>query len=173
LPPGCDQNHLCAGEAFINGLAPELPYARPGIALYTAVTPYGEKTPATADAMSVRTRLVSVKRLPAGSTISYGCIRALERDSVVGVALVGYDEGVPRASSDQGVALVRGRRVPQLGTVCMGMIMLDLTDLPDVRVDDEVVLIGKQGQQTITCEEFARRAGTITDEVICRFGLRR
>ncbi|MBR0458626.1 MAG: alanine racemase [Victivallales bacterium] len=170
LPAGMTENHLCASEAWLNRVAPELPFARPGIALYAPVIPVGEQTSPTRTAMTVRTRLVSVKSIPSGNPISYNSVRILQRDSVIGVALVGYDDGLPRALSDKGTALVRGQRVPILGTVCMGMLMLDLTDLPHAEVDDEVVLMGRQGTQEIDANEFAASAGTIADEVLCLFG---
>ncbi len=170
LPAGCTENHLCASHALMNRIAPELPMARPGICLYKEVTLPGDTAPLTRDAMTLRTRLVSVKRLPAGHPVSYGCTRILTRDSVVGIAPLGYDDGVLRSLSNRASALVRGRRVPFLGRVCMSMIMLDLTDVPDAAPDDEAVLLGRQGDDAITLEELSNAAQTTWHELLCNIG---
>ncbi len=170
LPEGCVENHLCASYALMNQLAPELPFARPGICLYKEVTIPGDSAPLTHDAMTLKTRLVSFKRLPAGHPVSYGCLRVLEHDSIVGIAPLGYDDGVLRSLSNRASALVRGRRVPYLGRICMSMIMLDLTEVPDAATEDDVVLMGRQGNDAITLEELANAAQTTWHELTCNIG---
>ncbi len=172
LPPGCGENHLCATEAMFNRLAPELRYARPGICLYTEPAA-GLGRPGTRDAMSVRTRLISVKDMEVGANVSYGCIRALSRPSKVAVAPIGYEDGYIRSLTDKGYALVRGRRAPVLGTICMSMTMLDVTDIEGVGVGDEAVFLGSQGEDKITVLELARLAGTTPHELLCSFGKHR
>lgn len=173
LPPQCVENHLCASTAWIGGLAPELPFARPGICLYAPCTPAGCDKPLTKGAMTLRTKIVSLKTLPAGHTVSYNCIRTLERDSLVGIAPLGYEDGYNRRLSNKGYALVHGCRVEILGTVCMSMIMLDLTDVPGAAIGDEAVFLGRQGTEEITIDELASLAGTVPHELLCAFGKNR
>jgi alanine racemase len=80
--------------------------------------------------------------------------------------MAGYADGLRRSLSSQGVALVRGRRVPFAGRVAMDMVMVDVTGVPDAAVDDEVTLIGRQGDEEVTADEVARLAGTISYEVL-------
>ncbi|MBP5638992.1 MAG: alanine racemase [Victivallales bacterium] len=170
LPSECTENHICASYAFMNDLVPELHYARLGICLYKEVTLPGDAIPLTKDAMTLKTRLISVKRLPAGHPVSYGCTRILQRDSIVGIAPLGYDDGVLRGLSNRASALVGGQRVPYLGRICMSMIMLDLTDVPNAAPNDEVVLLGHQGNETITLDELTNAAQTTWHELICNIG---
>jgi alanine racemase len=82
------------------------------------------------------------------------------------VVLAGYGDGLHLTLSNSGVALVRGQRAPYIGRVMMDMLTLDVTDIPDVAVDDEVTLIGSQGDDTVDAVEMARHAGTISYEVL-------
>ena len=85
---------------------------------------------------------------------------------------VGYADGCGRLLSNRGQVLIRGQRVPIVGRVCMDMTMVDVSGLPDVRVGDEAVLIGRQGADEITADEVAELQGTISYEVLCRIGPR-
>ena len=170
LPPSCQENHLCASAAWLNRRFPELPFARPGICLYAPAANADGSAVSTRSAMTLRTRLISVKDLPAGSTISYNCLRTLDRPSRVAIAPLGYDDGYLRRLSNSGTALVRGQHAPILGTVCMSMIMLDVTDIPGAALDDEAVFLGRQGDQEITVHDLAARAGTVPHEILCAIG---
>lgn len=117
--------------------------------------------------LSFHTRVGLVKKLPAGATVSYGRTHTLRRDSKVAVLTAGYGDGVPRAASNRAHALVRGWRCPVLGRVTMDQIVVDVTDAPGVAVDDEAVLIGRQGGEEITLAEFSAWAGTIPWETLC------
>lgn len=172
LPAECNENHLCASDAWYNRLAPELRFARPGICLYAEHCNDGMH-PVTKDAMTVKTRLVSLKEVDAGSTISYGCIRTLNRKSRVAVAPIGYEDGYMRSLSNKGYALVRGKRAPLLGTICMSMTMLDVTDIDGVSIDDEAVFMGKQGDEKITVSDLSALANTTPHELLCAFGKHR
>ena len=169
LPASCCENHLCASRAILHRYLPELPYIRPGICVYGAPEFPGLQLDLR-PAMSLRSRIISCKPLPAGANVSYNCICTLKRPSLVGVLPVGYADGYLRELSNRGEALVRGHRVPILGTVCMGMVMVDLTDLPDAQVGDEAVLLGKQGNQEITVWELCDKAHTIAHVVYCGIG---
>ncbi len=85
---------------------------------------------------------------------------------------IGYADGYSSQLSNQGEVLIRGKRVPVLGRVCMDLIMVDVTDLPQVSTGDEAVLIGKQGKERITVEEIAQKIGSISYEVLCSIGKR-
>lgn len=170
LPPSCQENHLCASTAWLKRRFPELPFARPGICLYAPAADAGGHAVCTRSAMTLRTRIISVKDMPAGSNISYNCIRTLDRPSRVAIAPLGYDDGYSRHLSNGGAALLRGQRAPVLGTVCMSMIMLDVTDIPGAALDDEAVFLGRQGDQEITVHDLAARAGTVPHEILCAIG---
>ena len=170
LPPGCNENHCCASDALLNNLLPELRFARPGICLYAESSLPGMGTPLTQDAMSLSSEVISIKRLPKGSSISYGAIHALERDSVIAVVPLGYDDGLLRCLSDRFQVLIHGRRANQLGRICMSMLMIDVTDIPDAKTGDKVVIMGRQGNEKITVNELTAIANTTQHEFLCAFG---
>ncbi len=116
---------------------------------------------------SFRTRIGITKKLPRGTTVSYGRTRALDRDSTVAVLCAGYGDGVPRAVSNRAQVLVRGRRCPVLGRVTMDQTVIDVTDVPGAARGDEAVLIGRQESGEITVAEFSRWADTIPWETLC------
>ena len=173
LPKDCNENHICASDALLNNIMPELGYARPGICLYAESFLPGEDIPLTRDAMSLESAIVSLKRLPKGSTISYGSIHTLQRDSLVAIAPLGYDDGLLRSLSNRFQALVHGKRANQLGRICMSMIMIDVTDIPDAAIGDQVVIMGRQGNEKITVNELTAIAGTTQHEFLCAFGRNR
>ncbi len=117
-------------------------------------------------ALSFKCQIAQVKELPEGSYISYGCTFRTSRPSRIAVIPVGYADGFRRTPAHWGEVLVRGRRAPIVGRVCMDQTMIDVTDIPNVRSGDEVVLIGAQGDDSITVDEVARRLGTINYEVV-------
>jgi len=121
-------------------------------------------------ALSWKTRLVQVRRLPPDRGVSYGHVYRTQAEERVGTALVGYADGFRREPGN--LALVGGRRVPVIGRVCMDMCVLQLDQVPEARPGDEVVLIGSQAQESIRAEEVAERWGTINYEVTCGIGAR-
>jgi alanine racemase len=122
-------------------------------------------------AMRVVSRVSYVRRLPAGSRPSYGRRRALGAESTVATVPIGYADGMPRLLSDSGEVLIGGRRHPLAGTVTMDQIVVDMGNDP-VRVGDEVVLIGRQGDEEVTADDWARLVGTISYEIVCAIGAR-
>lgn len=120
--------------------------------------------------MSVKTRILSLRRLPPGSPISYGRTFITRRDSLVGVIAAGYADGFSRKLSNNAEVLVRGRRVPVIGRVCMDLSMIDVTDLDGVEEGDEVVVLGRQGNEFIDASELAARADTIPYEILTSLG---
>lgn len=116
---------------------------------------------------SFRTRVGLVKKLPAGSTVSYGRTHTLLRDTTVAILTAGYGDGVPRAASNRGQVLIRGKRCPILGRVTMDQTIVDVTDVPGVIAGDEAVLVGRQQDSRIDLAEFSQWADTIPWETLC------
>ena len=145
-----------------------LDLVRPGISVY-GLYPSREvqKTVKLIPAHTFKTRIVFLKELPERECISYGrTYTTNQRKTVVASLPVGYADGYNRLLSNQGQALVRGKRVSVIGRVCMDQTMIDVTDLPQVEIGDEVVLWGRQGQEEITVEEIADKIGTINYEIV-------
>ena len=122
--------------------------------------------------MAVKTAIVMLKMLHLGESISYGCTFTADRETSVALIPVGYADGLHRKLSNTGFMLVGGRRVPIIGRVCMDWTMLDVTDVPGAAVGDEVVIIGRQGNEMITAEEMAAELETISYEVFCNWSSR-
>jgi len=116
---------------------------------------------------SFRTRVGLVKKLPAGSTVSYGRTHTLLRDTTVAILTAGYGDGVPRAASNRGQVLIRGKRCPILGRVTMDQTIIDVTDVTGVIAGDEAVLVGRQQDSRIDLAEFSQWADTIPWETLC------
>ncbi|HLF72093.1 MAG TPA: alanine racemase, partial [Dehalococcoidia bacterium] len=117
-------------------------------------------------ALSLRSRVARVAGVAAGESVGYGRAWTAQRPSRVALVLAGYADGIRRVLSNKGVALVRGRRATYAGRVAMDMLMLDVTDIPGVEIDDEVTLIGAQGDESVDADEVGRLSGTISYEVL-------
>ena len=140
---------------------------RVGIALY-GLAPSPE-TPLPAGfrpALAFKTQIAQVKELPPESYVSYGNTYRTRGRQRIAVMPVGYADGFRRAPAHWGEVLVKGQRAPIVGRVCMDQTMIDVTDVPNVRQGDEVVLIGRQGNEQITVDEVAGQLGTINYEVV-------
>ena len=139
---------------------------RTGIAMY-GMDPSSEWSPPfeIRPALTLKSIVSRVRRLPAGAGVSYGRTFVTSRPTLAALVPVGYGDGFHRALSNQGSVLIHGRRAPILGRVCMDQIVVDASGIPDVNQDDEVVLVGKQGKDRIRAEEVAKLAGTINYEV--------
>jgi len=142
---------------------------RPGIALF-GVQPAAGLCPELRPVMRVRSEIAALRELPAGAPIGYGATFHTTRPSRIATVPVGYADGFSRGLSNRGSLLVRGKRAPVVGTVSMDMTMLDVTEITDVRVGDECVVLGAQkgplGQDEISAEEIARTLGTIPWEIL-------
>lgn len=115
-----------------------------------------------------KTKVIQIKKMKAGSFIGYGCTKRLNKDSVIVVLPVGYSDGYDRKLSSVGNVLIHGQRARIVGRVCMNMIMADVSDIENVKLEDEVVLLGKQNNEEITAEEIADKVGTINYEIVSR-----
>ncbi len=146
---------------------------RPGIILYGAYpSVFTRQHLQIKPLMTLKTRVQYLKTVPAGTRISYGGAVVSKRESLIATLSVGYADGYSRRLSNQGEVLIRGRRAPVVGRVCMDFIMADVSDIPGVAMGDEVVLLGKQGKEQIPAEEIAQKTGTIAYEVFCLIGKR-
>ncbi len=117
-------------------------------------------------AMTWKVRLSQVKSVPAGETVGYGRTWLAPTDSRIAVLPVGYADGYPRALSGRAHVLVRGRRAPVRGRICMNLCMVDVTHVPGAEAGDDAVLLGRQGGDAISCEQMAEWLGTIPYEVL-------
>lgn len=144
-----------------------LDMVRPGIAIY-GLYPSKEvkKTINLIPAQQFKTKIIFIKELPRGESISYGRTYITKRRRRVASLPVGYADGYNRFLSNQGEVLVRGQRVPIIGRVCMDQCMIDVTNLTQVEIGDEVVLWGRQGEEMITVEEIAQKIRTINYEIV-------
>ena len=116
--------------------------------------------------MSLKSRVARLRRLDPGESVSYGCTWTAARPSVVALVMCGYGDGLRRTLSNKGSVLVRGRRAPIVGRIAMDMCVADVTEIPYVALDDEVVIIGRQRDDEISAEEVARLSDTISYETL-------
>ncbi len=146
---------------------------RPGISLYGGLTggPFDHQF-TQQPVMRFVSQVAQLKEIPAGEGVSYGHRFVTSRDSRIAAVPVGYADGYNRLLTNCGEVLIRGRRVPVAGTVCMDWILVDVTDLPDVQIGDDVTLLGRDGDEVITAEEWADKVGSITYEVFCNISKR-
>jgi alanine racemase len=154
---------------------PEAAYdlVRPGLLLYGYDPGSSEPRIDVQPVMHVRTRVLVVRDLPVGVGVSYGAEHLTARPSRIATLPVGYADGYPRALSNRAEVLIHGHRAPVLGRVCMDMCMIDVTDVPHrVKAGDEVVLLGRQGDHSITAWDLAKAADTIPYEVLTGFSER-
>jgi alanine racemase len=146
---------------------------RSGILIYGLdPDPQVPRPPGFVPALSFKTQVALVKQVPAGAYVGYGCTFRAARPTRVAIVLVGYADGYRRKLANNGEVLVRAKRAPIIGRVCMDQCFADVTDLEDVQAGDEVVLIGKQGAQEIRAEELAERLGTNNYETVTTISAR-
>jgi alanine racemase len=161
--------HAANSAAILQSPRAHLNVVRPGIALF-GVEPRAGICKELRPVMQVRTELVAVREIPEGQSVGYGATWTAKRTSRIATIPMGYADGLSRAMSNRAELLVRGKRAPIAGVVSMDMAMLDVTEIDDVRVGDECVVLGSQkgplGQDNISAEEIAGRVGTIPWEVL-------
>jgi alanine racemase len=144
---------------------------RPGLLLYGIVPPPLTSTIALTPVMTLASRVTAVKGLRAGEVTGYGARFTAPRPTTIAIVPAGYADGLDLRLAGRGVVLIRGRRAPIVGSVCMDMLMVDVTGM-DVSPGDEVVFIGSQGGDTLDAREMAETIGTIPWEIVCRVGTR-
>jgi len=164
--------HMANSAALFTSLRPLYDTVRPGISAYGILNPdlpgSGELKPV----LSLRSQIVFLKDVPAGTPIGYSSTWRAERATRIATLPVGNHAGVPWRLSNSGEVIVRGRRAPIVGRVTMDYITVDVGHIPGVSVGDTATLIGSDGHETITVEEVAEKAGTIAYEITCSVGRR-
>jgi alanine racemase len=146
-------------------------FVRPGLLLYGIVPPPLAATLPLRPALSLRSRIVHVKGMRPGEGTGYGLRTVVDRPSTIAVVPAGYADGLDRRLAGRGYMLVRGRRAPIVGSVCMDMTTIDVTGM-EVSTGDEVVIVGEQGGESLGVREIAASIGTIPWELLCRLGAR-
>src|SRR5438552_6889270 len=170
--PGNYKVHVLQSAGVLAFCDPVFDMVRAGLILY-GISPLPEFQKILKPVMTWKTRVGLIRDMPKGSSISYGRTFITPRRMRVATLAAGYADGYPRLLSNRDAAvLVRGRRCALLGRVTMDLIMIDVSKIDNVHVGDEVVLMGRDANEEISCAELADRAGTITWEIITRIGSR-
>lgn len=159
--------HAANSAAVLRYPSAHLDMVRPGIMIYGLEPfPGASYLAHLRPALTLKSRIVFLKEVPPGVSVGYGRTFVAGRRTKIATVPIGYGDGYPRALSNRGKALVRGKRTRIVGNICMDQLMLDVTHIEDARVGDEVVLIGEQGEERITAGELASLAGTINYEIV-------
>lgn len=157
--------HAANSAAAIRLHANEWNLARVGLALYGA-SPFSLPLK---PALSLHSTIASLHRCQQGDTISYGRIHKIEQDALIAVLPIGYHDGIHRHFTETAYALVKGKKAPFVGRICMDFMMVDVTEIPDIKIGDTVTLFG---DSALSVEEFAKRGNTISHELLACLGPR-
>lgn len=170
-------SHIANSAAILKCKDAYLDGVRPGLMLYgyspiTGGSNVSLKDPSYSlqPAMVIKTKILCIRNLPKGSPISYGRTFITKRQSKIGVLPIGYADGYSRLFSNNAEVIVRGKRVPVVGRVCMDLTMIDVTDLEEVNENDEVIILGRQGSESVDAHELALKANTIPYEILTSLG---
>jgi len=170
--PGNYKAHVLQSAGTLAFNPPTFEIVRAGVMLY-GISPLPEFQKLLKPIMTWKARIVLIRDMPKGSSISYGRTFITPRKMRIATLSAGYADGYPWHLSNRGAAvLVRGQRCPLIGRVTMDLMMIDVSNIDNVQVGDEVVLMGRDGSEEISCVELAEKAGTITWEIITRIGAR-
>ncbi len=161
--------HMANSAAVLSMPESHFNMVRPGIMLYGCGYP---DIKGLEPILSLKSRIIYLKKVPPGTPISYGRTFITKRKSTIATIPVGYADGYSRSLSNSGEVLINGNRAPVAGRVCMDTIMVDVTDIPGVGYESDVVLIGNQGEESITADEIAEKTGTIPYEILTSLGKR-
>jgi alanine racemase len=174
-PAGIDVGsvHLANSSGIFKWPGSHYNLVRPGIALYGLrsspnVTYHGDFKPV----MELKSRVVNIRNVESRTPISYGHTYLTSKRSTIATISIGYGDGYPRLLSNKGEVIIHAKKVPIVGTVCMDLIMVDVTDMPNVQVGDIVTIFGQDGDCEITAEECATKANTIVYEITSGIGPR-
>lgn len=168
--------HMQSSYGILNFPELHCDFARIGIAMYGVLSAANDKTKLSVDlrpVLSLKARISIIKEIKRGEFVGYGRqYRATRQSKIAGVS-IGYADGFPRSlASRNSYVLVSGQRAPIIGKICMDQLLIDITNIRDVKQDDIVTLIGTDGTEQITAEQVAENAGTITNELLSRLGER-
>jgi len=161
--------HMANSSAIIEKLIPDFTMVRAGLMLYGAYPSDDLKDThlSLKPVMSLKTHVIQIKTVPPGSPISYSRTFYTKKESLIATIAIGYGDGYHYRLSNRGKVLIQGKKLSLVGSVCMDLIMADVTELPGVKPEEEVVLFGRQGEVTISVEEVAQWADTIPYEILC------
>lgn len=168
--------HSACSAALINYPETQFNLVRAGISLYGMWSSNETKLVAKQKninlilkpALTWQTQIVQIKKIPAGTPVSYGLTEKVKRESRIAILPVGYWDGYDRGLSGIGEVLVNGCRARILGRICMNMTIIDITDIPDAELFDSAILLGKSGEEKISAEEIAKKINTINYEITTR-----
>ena len=165
--------HIANSAAVIDLKNTFLDLVRPGIMIY-GLLPSGELNQEAnlKPLLSFKTKVVQLRKLSAGSAVSYGSTYKTKSKEKLAILPIGYKDGYSRLLSNQGEVLIKGQRAPIRGKICMGQTIVSVDQIDNVEVGDEVVLIGKQGNEEISASEIAKLCGTINYEIVCNLSER-
>ncbi|NJL01841.1 MAG: alanine racemase [Spirulinaceae cyanobacterium SM2_1_0] len=162
--------HLANSAGTLRDRTLHYDLVRPGLAIYGLYpNPEQRHVLPLRPVLQVRARVTQVKTIAAGTGVSYGHRYVSDREQRIAIIGIGYADGVPRNLSNRLQALVRGQRLRQIGAVTMDQIMIDASPLPDLQPGEVVTLLGEDGQEAITAEDWAAMLGTISWEILCGF----
>ena len=165
--------HMANSGAVLNFPGFHLDMVRPGLMSYGVYPSPETKTKAIlAPVMCFKTRVVLIKEFPKGYSIGYGRSYITDKPTKIATIPVGYGDGYGRILSNHGETLIRGMRAQVVGRVSMDMCTLDVTHIPNCQIGDEVVLLGRQGQEYISADDLADKVNTISYEILCAMGKR-
>jgi alanine racemase len=167
--------HLANSAGIFGQPAARGNMVRPGGVLYGLwrdILAPADREVALKPVMSLHTRITLVKWVPAGETVGYGCTFEASRKTLVATVPIGYDDGYMRGLSNRSHAIIRGTYANVIGRISMDLTIIDVTNVPGVAVDDEVTLIGTRSHLSVTAEDLAKIAGTLSYEVTCGIGQR-
>ena len=175
--------HLANTSALLRFPESRSKMVRPGLILYGAL-PSPALNPVAKEicqnenlqnfqpVMQWKSKIILLKSVQKGQPLSYSRKHFTQKDSLIATLPIGYADGLHRNLSNNMEVLIKGKRAPQVGTICMDMILIDVTEVPDIQMGDEVVIFGKQGEEEIRVEELAKKSNTIPYEILCNVGKR-
>jgi alanine racemase len=162
--------HLANSAGILVGDRLHYQLVRPGLILYgLCPAPHLQAKIDLQPVLSVRARVNQIKEIAAGTGVSYGYRFIADRDIRLAVVDIGYADGIPRRLSNQMQVAIRGQLVPQIGSITMDRIMLDVSQIPDLQVGEIVTILGRDGTVEITADDWANQLGTISWEILCGF----
>lgn len=162
--------HCASSAAILRYPETRLNMIRPGLLIYgiRPSVPEDVDSPKLIPVLTLKSQIVAIRSLPAGSSISYGRTHVLRNNSRLATIPIGYGDGYPRALGNKAEVLICGKRCPILGRVCMDVLVVDVSDVMEAYLGSEVVLIGKQGKETVLVEELAAMVPTTEHDITTR-----
>lgn len=165
--------HAANSSAIINFPQSYFNMVRPGIAIYGIYPCQNPKIKLELKpALELKTRIIYLKEVPPGFSLSYGRTYVTQKTTKVATLAIGYGHGFNRKLSNKGEVIIRGKKAPIIGTICMDQSLCDVTHIQDVSVGDEVIVIGRQRDEEITADDLSHKIGTISYEILCNINER-